>query len=72
MRKKQVKYTVQCAVNPDHLFDKVYDIKEGSEEADTSEVEAYCPYCDALVQFEIKGKVAPDIDLLRRFEHLPR
>ena len=55
MRKKQVKHTVQCAVNPDHLFDKVYDIKEGSEEAGASEVEAYCARI-ATLSWSLKSK----------------
>jgi len=70
MRKKKTKYTVRCVKNPEHTFDKVYDIEEGSEDSETSEVLAYCPYCDAEVGIEIQGKVFPDVDILRRFEHL--
>jgi len=70
MRKKKTKYTVRCVKNPEHIFDKVYDIEEGSEDSKTNEVLAYCPYCDAEVGIEIQGKVPPDVDMLRRFEHL--
>jgi aspartate carbamoyltransferase regulatory subunit len=62
---KKVVYNVQCAYNPEHIFEKVFEIQEGSEKID-SELEAYCPYCDKFVSIEIQGKPPPD-ELLRKF-----
>ena len=70
MRKKKIKHTVRCVTNPEHIFDKVFDIKEGRNDSKTSEVQTYCPYCNAEVAIEIQGEAFKDIDLLRRFEHL--
>lgn len=64
-KKKRVKYTVQCANNPDHIFENVYTIIEGTENTQ-SEVQAYCPYCDAFVDVTIKG-IVPSDSILRRF-----
>ncbi len=64
---KRVLYNVECAYNPEHVFEKVFKIEEGSE-AMESEVEAYCPYCEKHVTTTIKGKAAPDESLLKRFD----
>ena len=63
---KRVKYTVQCANNPDHIFEHVYTIVEGTEDKQ-SDVQAYCPYCDDFVDITIQGTVKPD-SILRRFD----
>jgi hypothetical protein len=63
---KRVKHKVQCAINPEHVFEKVYDIEEGSESL-KSEMQVYCPYCDEFVDVTIQGKVVPDDSILRSF-----
>ena len=64
-KEKRVKYTVRCANNPDHTFEHVYTIIEGTENTQ-SDVQAYCPYCDDFVDVTIQGIVPPD-SILRRF-----
>ncbi len=66
MKIKKVKYNVQCAHNPEHNFEYVYNIEEGSEKTE-SDVQAYCPYCDDFVDITIKGKVVPDDTVLKKF-----
>ncbi len=51
----RVKYDVQCAFNAEHIFEKVFEIEEGSEDVQ-SEVETYCPFCDKMVKVTIKGE----------------
>ena len=63
---KKVVYKVQCFYNPEHVFDKVYAIEEGSTETE-SQVEAFCPFCDNIVSIQVQGKVIPDEKLLRQF-----
>ncbi len=65
-KKKCVKYTVQCANDNKHIFEKVYTIKDGTEDVE-SDVNAYCPKCDEFVDITIKGEVEPD-SILRKFE----
>jgi hypothetical protein len=65
-KEKKVMYQVQCAYNPDHEFEKVFEIEEGSENKETK-VEAFCPYCDKKVTVTVKGRVVPDEDILRKF-----
>ncbi len=64
---KRVLYNVECAYNPDHVFEKVFTIEEESEGME-SEVQAYCPYCEKHVTTTIKGKAVPDESLLRGFD----
>ncbi len=66
MKKKKIKRNVQCANNPDHIFEKVFDIIKGSEDTET-EIQAYCPYCDDHVDITVQGIVPPDVDILKRF-----
>ena len=65
---KRIKKKVQCANNPDHIFEKAYTIELDSENQE-SNVQAYCPWCDDFVDVTIKGKVVPDDTLFREFEH---
>jgi hypothetical protein len=62
---KKVLYHVQCVYNEKHIFEKVFEIEEGSEAKEESEVETYCPYCDKLVTVVVKGKVTPDTSIFR-------
>jgi len=68
LKKRKIKYNVQCANNPEHIFEYIYTIEEGSEDI-KSEVQAFCPYCDDFVDITIKGKVVPDAGLLRKFNN---
>ena len=66
MKKKRIKHNVQCAKNPEHIFEYVYTVEDGSEKTE-SDVQAYCPFCDDFVDITIKGKVVPDDNVLRKF-----
>ena len=68
MNKKRIKYKVLCANNPEHIFEKVVDIIEGTENTE-SEIQAYCPYCDDFVDITIQGELPPDT-ILRKL-HFP-
>ncbi len=65
-RAKKIILNVQCAFDPNHIFEKAYTIQEGTEDRE-SKVEAYCPFCDKMVSITIQGKPVPDKELLRRF-----
>jgi len=65
MKKKRIKYKVQCANNPEHIFEKVVDIIKGTENTE-SEIQAYCPFCDEFVDITIQGQPSPD-SILRKF-----
>ena len=62
---KKVLCRVQCVYNEKHIFEKVFEIEEGSETKEESEVETYCPFCDKLVTVVVKGKVTPDTSIFR-------
>jgi uncharacterized protein with PIN domain len=64
-QKKKVLYQVQCVYNENHLFEKVFEIEDGSEEKEETEVENYCPYCNKLVTVVVKGKVPLDKTVFR-------
>ena len=63
---KKVVHNVQCAFNPDHVFEKAFTIEDGSE-TEQSEVEAFCPLCEKFVTVTIQGKVVPDDEIRRKF-----
>ncbi len=62
---KKVLYNVQCVYNEKHIFEKIFEIEEGSETIEESEVETYCLHCDKLVTVVVKGKVLPDTTIFR-------
>ena len=64
MHKKKIKFKVQCANNPEHIFEKVIEIVAGTENTET-ELQAYCPFCDEFVDITIQGEPSPDT-ILRR------
>jgi hypothetical protein len=69
--KKKVIYQVQCAFNKNHIFEKKLEIQEGSDlTEDTTEMEAYCPYCNNMVKFTVKGRPVPDEFTLRTVERI--
>ena len=70
-KKKTIKvtYMVQCAYDENHKFEKVFEIEEGTEQT-FSNVQAYCPECDKMVEVTVQGKVIPDENILRMFEEL--
>lgn len=59
----KVLYEVSCN-ECGKLFEKVIEVKENSED-ETTEQLAYCPYCDKMVRFEIKGKPPEDLVIKR-------
>jgi len=63
---KKMLFNVQCAFDEKHIFPKSFDIDEGTEN-ETSEVEAFCPFCKKQVTVTVQGKVAPNESLLRKF-----
>jgi ribosomal protein L44E len=67
-RTKKVLYRVQCVYNENHIFEKSFDIEEGSEDKEESEVQTYCPQCKKLVTVVVKGKVLPDTKIFRGIE----
>ncbi len=68
-KEKKVTYLVQCVYDPEHEFEKVFTIEDGSEERVESEVEAYCAQCDKHVSVTIKGKALPNEEILRKFDN---
>lgn len=65
-KQKKITYTVECAYDPQHVFEKSFVIEEGTEHLEST-VEAYCPHCDELVQVTIRGRIVADSEVLRRF-----
>ena len=65
-RIKKVVYQVQCAFDPKHIFEKVFEIEEGTEKQQ-SRVEAYCARCDKFVTVTVQGET-PTTDTLRKFD----
>ncbi|HEX9655132.1 MAG TPA: hypothetical protein VGA99_15605 [bacterium] len=63
---KKVVYHVQCAFDPKHVFEKVIEIVEGTENKQ-SQVEAYCPLCDKFVTVTVQGET-PTTKTLRKFD----
>ncbi|MBF0554935.1 MAG: hypothetical protein HQK96_10340 [Nitrospirae bacterium] len=57
---KRVVYKVQCAKNPEHIFDKTFEIEEGTDNVE-SKAEAWCPHCgtDDMVEVTVKGRLVP-------------
>jgi hypothetical protein len=44
--KKKVLFNVQCQSDPEHIFEKVFELEENRERPEKeSEVEAFYPYC---------------------------
>ncbi len=71
MKKKKtttVSYDVQCAYNRAHVFKKVFEIEEGAESSEETEVDVYCPECHKLVTVTVKGKIPPDKVIYRSIE----
>jgi len=57
---KKILYRVQCVYNEKHIFEKSFEIEEGSEDKEETEVQTYCPQCNKLVTVVVKGKIPPD------------
>jgi len=62
---KKVHYNVQCAYNPDHVFETVFEIEGGSEGLVETELETFCPFCGKIMAVTIKGIVMPDSAIIR-------
>ena len=65
---ERVLYNVECAFNKEHIFEKVIEIKQGSENSKT-ELQAYCPFCDELVNYKIQGEAVPNAAILKKFDN---
>lgn len=71
MKKKKtttVSYDVQCVHNRAHVFKKDFEIEEGSESSEETEMDVYCPECQKLVTVAVKGKIPPDKTIYRSIE----
>jgi len=66
-KSKRVVYEVVCPNDARHVFKYAFTIEEGSENV-SSEAEAYCGRCDAFVRVTVKGKLAPNEEIIRRFD----
>ncbi|MCB0264955.1 MAG: hypothetical protein KDH95_22535 [Calditrichaeota bacterium] len=70
MKSIKVLYTVSCSCG--EQFEKAFEIEEGSVQIST-DVQAFCPFCGEYVTATVKGKVLPDIEILRAIEKkIPR
>lgn len=63
-KKKKISTKVKCG-ECSNVFDIAIDIKPESEENNTSEVDAYCPFCDKMLTVEMKGEIISDTTILR-------
>lgn len=63
-KKTKIITKVKCGICS-NVFQIAIDIKPESEENNTSEVEAYCPFCDKMLTVEIEGKILSDVTILR-------
>ncbi|MDY6933814.1 MAG: hypothetical protein SVZ03_06280 [Spirochaetota bacterium] len=61
-------YNVECAFNKEHIFEKVIEIEEGSEDSEL-EMQAYCPFCDELMNIKIQEKAVSNAAILRKFDN---
>ncbi len=59
-------FTGVCCNDPSHEFPVVVDVVEGTDEV-VSKLEVFCPDCGEMTQFEIKGELAPDANVLKFF-----
>ena len=67
--KKKLLFNVQCQSDPEHIFEKVFELEENRERPEKeSEVEAFCPYCSKIAAVTVKEKAPLDQEILRRFE----
>jgi transcription elongation factor Elf1 len=55
---------VKCGICS-NVFEIAIDIKVKSEEKNSSEVDAYCPFCDKMLTVEMEGKILSDATILR-------
>jgi hypothetical protein len=67
---KRVVYEVQCAFNPEHIFEKVIEVEEGGKPTQT-EIDAYCPFCENYTRVTIQGEIGPDDILLEAEPDFP-
>lgn len=63
--KKEVLYQVRCPKG--HEFQKTIPIVEDSEKTETSDMQAYCPVCDEMVEFTVEGEVILNTEVERKF-----
>lgn len=65
---KQIIFTVECAFDATHRFEKKIDILDpGTGEPPESEVDAWCPYCGKMNTVTIKGKPVLDKVIEKKF-----
>jgi len=65
-----ISYTILeviCEFNQDHIIQKDIEIKPGSQDKTESVFNVYCPWCDKWTNAKVKGELAQNTDLLRKF-----
>ena len=71
--KNKVLFYVQCRNNEKHIFEKVFELESSQERpGKENNLEAYCPYCNQMVEVTVKEKVPLNEELSRRFEEQDR
>jgi hypothetical protein len=71
--KKRVLFTVQCRFDPGHSFEKVFELEENRERpGKETEVDAFCPYCNKIVEVTVKEKAPLNEEIIKRFEEQDR
>ena len=67
--KKRVLFNVQCQSDPKHIFEKVFELEENRERpGKETEVDAFCPYCNKIVEVTVKEKAPLNEEIIKRFE----
>jgi hypothetical protein len=59
-----VSYRVQCPTDKKHVFEKSFEVEEGTEHLE-SVTEAVCPVCSKMIEMTVKGKVVPNRSIFR-------
>lgn len=66
VKSKKVVYNVQCPHNTEHLFQRELLIEDGTENV-VSTVEAYCPWCEVMLNVEVQGRLVPNKKIIMKF-----
>ncbi|UCH94044.1 MAG: hypothetical protein JSV88_27775 [Candidatus Aminicenantes bacterium] len=71
--KNKVLFNVQCRNKAKHIFEKVLELEPGQKRPEKeNNLEAYCPYCNQMVEVTVKEKVPLNEELIKRFEEQDR
>lgn len=63
---KRLLYSVRCTKDNDHVFEKIFEIEEGSEGVEETVAQTYCPECRTAVSVTVEGRLKLDADLVRQ------